>query len=393
MRNRGRVNLNCRRYRRSSIYHRLVHTTTSWGLVLLACLFVTSVLAQVEGPEPPPAETPASQTAPDPFLLRITAALAGVTTRDLAALAKALGAGKSSEGGSFGTPPNQLTPVGDLNADGVPDMLLRWAITEGTPGVESAPDPDSAPLWAVYLLSWDGARWKASRLLPEVEDFTPSVVNLGPSVGRSLALVVLAGGSQIAYPVLFQVKDHSASLLWDAQADDSRYTGPFQSQVSFRGHAATAAEMIVTGRVDPGFLQVDPHGRRGFQMHATYRWDGKAFVPVKTEYLAGPDYTIYRFISALHLHDYASAYALVDPPTFLKAGPRTLEAFRHFIQANWPEFLQDEVFQAPEPPAGSSDDHFFVLEKPDKHYVYHPAFSIDGRFLLTDLTRTQVADD
>jgi hypothetical protein len=67
----------------------------------------------------------------------------------------------------------------------------------------------------------------------------------------------------------------------------------------------------------------------------------------------------------------------------------TVEAFRHFIQDHWPEFLQDEVFQAPELLAGSPDEHLFILPKPDHHYVYHPVFSKDGKFLLTGLTRTR----
>ena len=40
----------------------------------------------------------------------------------------------------------------------------------------------------------------------------------------------------------------------------------------------------MTGRADPGFLQVEPKGHRGFQARAVYHWDGKAFIPAKTEY-------------------------------------------------------------------------------------------------------------
>ena len=93
--------------------------------------------------------------------------------------------------------------------------------------------------------------------------------------------------------------------------------------------------------------------------------------------------------AALHLHDYNSAYSLVVPAAFLKANLLTLDVFRHFIQENWPEFLENEVFEAPEQPAGSPDEHAFVLAKPGKRTVYHPVFSRDGQFLLTGLTRTQ----
>jgi hypothetical protein len=356
-------------------------------------MLAASACAQEEGQEPPPAETQATQTAPDALLPQITAALQGVTTRDVAALSKALHIGEKLEGAATGAPPNTLVAVGDLDGDGVPEMLLKWAIPDVFEGAEVTPAPDSRPLQSVYLLSWDGARWKASRLVTGVEDFTPILINLGPPVGRSLAVVIQEGDSQSAYPAIFQIKDHAATLLWDAQGDDSRYEPLLQGRVNFQDHADAPAEMIVTGRADPGLLQVKPRGRRGFQTRAVYHWDGKAFIPAKTEYFADQDYTVYRFISALHLHDYRSAYALVVPAEFLKADAPTLDSFRHFIQDNWPEFLQDEVFEAPEPPAGSPDEHLFVLPKPDRRYVYHPVFSSDGKFLLTGLTRTQEATE
>jgi hypothetical protein len=358
-----------------------------------ACLLMLAVTAsaQEEGQEPPPAETPATQTLPDAQLPQITATLQGVTTRDVAALSKALHIGERMDATAPGALPNTLAAVGDLDGDGVPEMLLKWAIPDVTVGAVVAPAPDSRPLWGVYLLSWDGAHWKASRLLTGVEDFTPVVINLGPPVGRGLAVVIQEGDAPIAYPAIFQVKDHAAALLWDGQADDSRYEPLLQGRVNFEDHAKTPAEMIVTGRADPGFLQVDPSGHRGFQARAVYHWDGKAFVPSKTEYSADQDFTIYRFISALHLHDYRSAFALVVPAKLLKAESPTLDTFRDFIQDNWPEFLRDEVFQAPESPVGSPDDHLFVLSKPGMRYVYHPVFSSDGKFLLTGLTRTREA--
>jgi len=364
-----------------------------WGLALPACLLLVAAYAsaQEEGEEPPPVQTLATPTAPDALLPQITAAIQGVTTRDVAALSRALHIGERLEGTAPGAPPNTLAPVGDLDGDGVPEMLLKWAIPDVIVGAEVAPAPDSRPLWGVYLLSWDGAHWKASRLLTGVEDFTPILINLGPPVGRGMAVVTQEGDSPIAYPAIFQVKDHAATLLWDAQADDSRYEPLLQGRVNFQDHEDAPAEMIVTGRADPGLLQVDPRGHRGFQARAVYHWDGKAFIPAKTEYFADQDYTVYRFISALHLHDFRSAYALVVPAKFLSADSATLDAFRHFIQDNWPEFLQDEVFEAPEPPAGSPDEHLFVLPKPDRRYVYHPVFSSDGKFLLTGLTRTQEA--
>jgi hypothetical protein len=378
---------------RRAKYVQFAYAFRVWGVVMSACLLTLAgtASAQEEGQEPPPAETHATPSLPDALLPQITAAIQGVTTPDVAVLAKALHIGERLEGAAPGPPPNTLSAVGDLDGDGVPELLLQWAIPDVTVGADVAPAPDSRPLWDVYLLSWDGAHWRASRLLTGVEDFTSVPINLGPPAGRGLAVVIQEGEPPIAYPAVFQVRDHAATLVWDAQADDSRYESLLQGRVNFEDHAGAPPEMIVTGRADPGFLHVDPRGHRGFQERAVYHWDGKAFIPAKTEPFANQDYTIYRFISALHLHDYRSAYALVVPAKFLNADSPTVDTFRDFIQDNWPEFLRDEVFQAPEPPVGLPDDHLFVLSKPAMRYVYHPVFSSDGKFLLTGLTRTREA--
>jgi hypothetical protein len=47
--------------------------------------------------------------------------------------------------------------------------------------------------------------------------------------------------------------------------------------------------------------------------------------------------------------------------------------------------LDDQVFQAREANAGSPDALAFEL--PEKHYVYWPTLSNDGRFLLIGLER------
>jgi len=354
-------------------------------------LLAPGASAQVEDQEPPHAETHATSAAQDGLLPQITAALHSVAAPDIAALAKALRIGEPREGGAPGSASNTVTQIGDLDGDGVPEMLLKWAIPDVPVAGEVAPAPESEPLWSVYLLSWDGARWKASRLVTDVENFTPVLVNLGPPVGRGVALVIK--DPQVTYPAVFQLKDHAATLVWDAQSDDSRYESLLQGEVTFHDRGDAPAEMMVTGRADPGFLRVNPNGQRGFRVSTLYRWDGKSFVPAKAEYAASEDYTLYRFISALHLHDYASAYALVVPARFLKDDSPSLDKFRGFIQNHFPEFLQDEVFEAPELAAGSPDEHAIVLDKSDKRYVYHPDFSRDGKFLLTGLTRAQAASE
>ena len=363
----------------------------AWTLPICILLFVARASAQEEDRDLPQIETAASRTAADASLPKIATLLQGVTTQDLTVLGKALHTGEGEQAPAPGAPSNTITPIGGLNQESVPDVLLKWAAPDTSHGLQVAVAPDSQPLWNLYLLCWDGAHWRPSRLLTGVEDFLPAAIDLGPPVGRGLALVVREGKAQIAYPVIFQVKDHSAALLWDSLADESRYQPLLQGQVTFQSRAGTPAEMTVAGRANPGLLQVSPSGNRGFQARAVYRWDGKAFIPAKTEYSANPDYTIYRFISALHLHDYRSAYALVVPAEFLKSDSPMVDTFRHYIQDNLPEFLRNEVFEAPELPADSADEHMFVLSTPEKRYVYHPVFSNDGKFLLTGLTRAQAA--
>jgi hypothetical protein len=368
-----------------------IYASRLWAAVLPLFLSMLSISAhaQEEGQEPPLPAAQATSAVQEPIPAPITAAIGGVTTPQVGELAKALHIGEGLEGSGPGASPNVLQTLGDMDGDGVPEMLLKWAVPDSNLGVGIVPASDSPPVWGVYLLSWDGAHWKVSRLASGVEKFTTHLVNLGAPVGQGLALVIHEGDSGIAYPAIFQVKDHAATLLWDAQSDDSRYEPLLQAQVVFQDHANAPTEMMVTGRADPGFFRVEPKGQRGFRTHAVYHWDGKAFIPAKTEYIADEDYTIYRFIAALHLHDFRSAYGLVVPAEFLKADSPTLEAFRQFVQDNWPEFLQDGVFLAPELSAAAPDAHLFTLSKPDHRYVYHPIFSKDGKFLLTGLTRTR----
>jgi hypothetical protein len=200
--------------------------------------------------------------------------------------------------------------------------------------------------------------------------------------------VSLTEEDAIPDPVVFLVKDHAAALIWDGQGEDSRYHGYAHGQVTFRNLDKPAATgMLVTGRADPGLLTFAKDGRRGFQVSTTYRWDGQAYVPGKTEYSLNADYTLYRFISALHLHEYSVAYSLIDAKKFLQTDSPNLEVFRQFIKDSWPEFLGDQVFEAREAPPGAPDDYAFSL--PEKDYVYHPTFSSEGKFLLTGLERRE----
>jgi hypothetical protein len=331
----------------------------------------TSAPAQDQEDELPPTRIPPAQTHQDAVLSQVAAVAQSVRTPDVGALRKALHIGEQQEGAAAGVPPGTLTALGDMDGDGVPEMILKWAIPDVEVTPESMPAPDSHPLWGVYLLCWDGTGWKASRLASGVEDATVLAINLGKSAGRGIAVVTLGGNPVVAYPSVFQVKDHAVLLLWDGQADESRYEPLVQGRLDFQERGDAPAEMVVTGHADPGLLKFDPSGQRGFTARA--------------------DYTLYRFISALHLHDYRSAYSLVAPAQFLNSDSPTLDAFRQLIQDSWPEFLGDHVFEAVEPNPGSPGESLFALTLPDKQYVYRPIFSRDGKFLLTNLKRTQEA--
>src|SRR5208283_2157496 len=209
------------------------------GLALLASFLILAAptFAQDKDLEPPLEVTKPLTPPPDSLLPQIVAALQGMNTPDMATLSKALHVDKRPQGAAPGVPSNTLAPVGDLDGDGVPEMLLQCTIPDVIAGADVEPAPDSKPLWSVYLLSWDGAHWQASRLVTGVEDFNPILINLGPPARRGLAVVLHDGGSEVLHPAVFQLKDHLATMLWDAAADDSRFAPLLQGQVTFQDHA------------------------------------------------------------------------------------------------------------------------------------------------------------
>jgi hypothetical protein len=323
---------------------------------------------------------------PDELRAEIQAVLENVSAPDLAALGRAFKTivrkpdERSSELSS-----TDLVDLGDLDGDGVSEVVLDLPVTAGSEE-DTLGQAASPSLRGLYLLSWDGTRWKASRLAPLAESFQFQVVRLGESAGRCIAVVNEIGEPAMPYPAIFQLREHEAALLWDGRAENSLYNAFERGQIEFREDAKLdQTNMIETGRADPGLLRCERGGHRGFNAKCVYHWDGQAYVPERMEYAAGPDYTIYRFIAALHLHDFRSAYTLIDPGKFLKTGAPTLEKFHRMIQEDWPEFLDDRIFQAREAGAGSPDALAFELR--EKHYVYRPTLSHDGRFLLTGLER------
>jgi hypothetical protein len=320
------------------------------------------------------------------MLAGIRAVLESVSSPDLDVLGKAFNTKvKKQEEASSESSTIELIELGDLDGDGVSEIALEMPAT-GANQEDAQAQSSGASLRGLYLLSWNGTHWKASTLAAPAGRIQFKVVRLGKKAGRCIAVVNLIGEGAAPYPAIFQVREHEAVLLWDSQAGDNRYNAPEHGQIEFQDDPKLdQTDMIVTGRADPGLLQFEPGGHRGFSSRCVYHWDGQAYVPAQTEFSPGPDYSLYRFIAALHLHDFRSAYALIDPGKFLKTGAPSLELLRQMIETNWPEFLDDQVFQAREADPGSPDA--LVFELPDKHYVYRPTMSNDGKFLLTGLER------
>jgi hypothetical protein len=332
----------------------------------------------------------------------VQTAAGAVATPDPQALAEALGVELYPQGGQADeSATNSLESLGDLDGDGTPEMALRWTglsrpapeigeEAEASQGREEGEPQGPVRVWIVFLLAWDGARWNVTRLMDTTCQFTVEVQPLLGPATRALVVVVSVGATAAPYPVIFQFMNHAATLLWDSRADESRYQGYAHGKVEFRDENGDGVfELVASGRADPGLLVFPPEGGRGFNARAVYVWDGRAYVPGQTKYSANEDYTLYRFISALHLRDFRSAYALVDPPKFLKTQEPSLEAFRKQIERTWPEFLGDHIFEAKERSQTAPDDFAFELTLADKLYAYQPSFSPDAKHLLTSLERRE----
>jgi len=339
---------------------------------------------QVETNSEPSQSSGAEQE--DAMLAGILSVLANLSSPDLGVLGQAFDTRvQKQDEASSGSSAVELIELGDLDGDGVSEVALKLLVA-GASQEDAQTQVSPAPLRNLYLLSWNGSHWKASPLAASAENLQFNVVRLGKSTGRCVAVVNVIGEQAFPYPTIFQLREHGASLLWDSQAGDNRYNALEHGRIEFQDNAKLdQTDMIVIGRADPGLLQFEPGGHRGFSARCVYHWDGQAYVPAQTEYSPGPDNTLYRFIAALHLHDFHSAYTLIDPGKFLKTDAPSLENFRQVIEENWREFLDDQVFQAREAQAGSPDT--LACELPDKQYVYRPALSNDGKFLLTGLER------
>ncbi len=325
---------------------------------------------------------PSGSEVPDSVTALIRSRLSDVASPDPSQLGKALGVEPPSKEQSSNALQNRLQDLGDLGGDGNAEYALIWT---GQPslGGDKISTEEADLTWSLLLVAWDGLHWQAS---PLMSGFEPFMIQALPKVDsqQEIAVIVLAGATDIPYPTVFRFRSHIATLVWDGRSDESRYEGFDNGRLSFRA-VNGVLQMIATGRADPGLLVFPKNGGRGFGARTVYNWDHDSFIPSKTEYTANADYSLYRFIAALHLHDFKTAYGLTDPAKFMNTGKPSLPAFRKLIEDKWPEFLDDRIFHARD---SSPSDFAFTLSMPDKVFVYSPEFSGESH-LLSGLSRQE----
>jgi hypothetical protein len=318
----------------------------------------------------------------------VQAALTRAKGPDSHSLSEALGIDISrAKGDSIDWETNGLKDLGDLDGDGVSEFALN-RLPAASHGAPNETIEEQAASWELFLLAWDGAAWRASLLKAGFEPYELRVVSSPRAETVQLALILYAGATAVPYPAIYQFKEHVASLLWDGHADESQYEGYAQGKIEFLQLSAGGdPEMIASGHADPGVIRFSRDGKRGFDVQALYDWDGKAYVPKKTEYTPNQDYQLYQFISALHLHNFRAAYALIDPAKFLKTDSPSLKIFQQRIESDFAEFLDDEIFEAVNSAPTSTDDFNFEVQREGKTFVYRPQFSPGPEHLITTLDR------
>jgi hypothetical protein len=316
----------------------------------------------------------------------VEAAAQSAHSADAGALAKALRIDMVATDEAEASEPSAsaLRQIGDLDGDGVAELVFRWSRPErfNQPVTESA---GPLPGWVLFLLSWDGGRWRVTELM--TGDGMCGLETL-TGIWLTPALVGVEGLSSFPYPVIFRYQDHSATVAWDSRDGNSRYQSYASGDVSFSGDNGPPA-MVVSGRADPGVIRFPSSGSRGFDVATIYFWENGAYVPKKSEFTENEDYTLYRFIAALHLHNFRAAFALIDPARFLASEEKTVDALKKQVTAAWPELLGDNIFDASEPVDGEASKFPFELNRDDVHYRYFPTFSSDGKLLLTGIERRE----
>ncbi len=334
--------------------------------------------------------SPSTEDVPDlaqEALRIVEERLKSVHGPDRALLAGALGVAEVSPD-TAGNAGSALFDFTGLEGRDRPELILKW--TQFSASGSSGQEDSDSRSWVLLLLAWDGAQWRTSKILLGDEPFSLMSLPQPISGAASIAVLLSEEEQRIPYPEIFQVHNGTAVLVWDSRSDDSRYQGYAGGKVEFRPAGLDAPEMVASGKADPGLIAFPPGSRRGFEATTVYRWGNGAYVPVKTEYASNPDYTLYRFISALHLHDFHAAYTEVDPARFLNTDHPTLELFRRQIEDSWPEFVDDQLFEVRPDTPGSTPGYAFELVTEGERVVYVPHFSEDSRQLIVGLEKQKL---
>ena len=321
----------------------------------------------------------------------IQAAVIGVHSPNLQALAAALGLDPAQIGRrAFDDSTIGMEAVAGLSGDAVHAVAVKWRPAKKNQGQEASAEvaPD------LYLLSWDGNGWQASYLTAAAGALTVQTLPIQGNAASLFAVIVYRGLTAVPYPVIFRFQDHHASVAWDGRADSASYTGYDYGSIQFeKAGSGGVPVMIATGRADPGLLMFpisDQQSGRGFQAATVYIWENDSYVPLRTEYTHNRDYVLYRFIAALHLHEFKTAYSLIDPQQFLKTNKPSLKLFRTRIQNKWPEFIDDRIFEVPSATGSDSGSHVFILRLGHgKMNVYHPIFTPGPTYRLAGLKRAE----
>ncbi len=321
--------------------------------------------------------------------MAVQSIIAGVRSPSLQALGQSLGLNPTQMGHkTFEESTVGMEPVSGLGNNGAPVVAVKW----GPSGQGQTTSTQGRP--NLYLLSWDGKIWQASYLTRGSDALTLEVLPVSGDAAPLVAVVIYRGVTAVPYPVIFRFQNHHAALVWDGRSDAASYTGYNYGSIQFeKAGTGNVPVLIATGRADPGLLMfpsLPEETGRGFQVATAYVWKNNGYVPLRTVYTQNRDYLIYRFISALHLHDFKTAYSLIDPRQFLKTKKPTLDLFRERIQNVWPEFIDDRIFEVPAHSEMEPEGHIFILKLPDGNMnVYHPAFTAGPEFRLTGLERTE----
>ena len=354
-------------------------------------LFPASLLFMGTAPQAGRAEEKSTATS-RPNLEAIQAAIGPVHTPSLQALAAALGLSPAQMGPrAFEGPILGMEALSGLDGGGVSEVAVKWRPSDAVEDAQPERGPD------LYLLSWDGKAWQSSYLTTAADALTLQVLPETGSTMPLFAVVIFRGIAAAPYPVIFRFRNHQASRVWDGRSDFSLYAAYDEGSIQFeKAGSGNVPVMLVTGRADPGLLvfPASPEQTgRGFQAATVYAWQNDAYVPLRTEYTHNRDYTLYRFIAALHLHDFKAAYALIDPKRFLKTDKPSLNLFRERVQDEWPEFTDDRIFEVPAGPEKGPESHLFILRLRDgKVNVYHPTFTGGPADRLAGLERTESAE-